>query len=423
MRERSIIHLNIVGFKCAVAAVNDKSLQGRPYVIAGTTGGRTVAFDCSPEAVKQGITRGMALDSAERKVKDLTVLPPDPPAYETVNKELNRIAAQYAPEWENDSAGNLYLDISGTSGLFGPPLDCSSRIFKDIKAHTDIKPVIAVAANKLVSKVATRTIRPTGLIQVQAGTEAEFMAHQDIRILPGMGPGLLRTAAVTGIREAGEIASLSVPEAMSLFGKHGSLLRNYALGIDDSQVKEQRGERRIWQRADFEEDIIEETHIHGALEALAEQGGLEMRRDKLGTKALRLIVIYYDSVEAQGTNKSKRLLVTDREITASAFSLFKRTVNRRIRIRSVGLCLEDLAPLSYEPDLFEPEADIKYRRLQEAVDKIQIRYGVGSVTTGLVLAASGSINHSHNPVKRKPSLPTPLQLRPINRKTYKLQER
>jgi hypothetical protein len=61
-------------------------------------------------------------------------------------------------------------------------------------------------------------------------------------------------------------------------------------------------------------------------------------------------------------------------------------VNRRIRIRSINLCLEDLAPLGYEPDLFEPETDTKYRRLQEAVDKIQIRYRVGSVITGLVLA-------------------------------------
>jgi DNA polymerase-4 len=47
----------------------------------------------------------MALAAAERKVKDLTVLPPDPAACETMNRELERIAAVYAPVYESDKQG------------------------------------------------------------------------------------------------------------------------------------------------------------------------------------------------------------------------------------------------------------------------------------------------------------------------------
>jgi DNA polymerase-4 len=207
----------------------------------------------------------MALAVAERRVKDLTVLPPDIPAYETMNNELERVVSQYAPVWENDKTGNLYLDITGTTGLFGPPCDCSSRILREIIERLEIKPATAVASNKLVSKVATRTIRPTGLIQIKAGTEAEFMSHQDIRILPGMGPGLLRAAEITGIREIGEAAALSVSEAHAIFGKQGPLLRSMAQGIDGSCVEERDGERQIAQQADFDEDIVDETAIRGLL--------------------------------------------------------------------------------------------------------------------------------------------------------------
>ena len=405
---RNVIHLNIVGFKAAVAGVKDKSLRSRPYVIAGATGGRALALDCSPEAIRQGIVPGMTLAAARKEVKDLTILPPDLLAYEAMNKELEQIASLYAPVWENDLSGNLYLDITGTSGLFGPPADCGSRILRDIFEKGEIRPAAAVACNKLVSKVATRTIRPTGLIQVQAGAEAEFLAHQDIRILPGMGPALLRTAAVTGIREIGEVAALSANEAFALFGKQGLLLRSMAQGIDNSRVEEQREERRITQQANFNEDMIDEIAILGAIEVLAEHGGLKMRNEKLGTRALRLAVMYSDGVKVQGLEKRKELLITDSEIREAVFNLYKRTVNRRIRIRSVGLCFEALSLLVYQPDLFEPISSFSLlqekgfvpktenRKLQEAVDKIQNRYGAGKITRGLVLEAQQIGNKKSN---------------------------
>ena len=347
MKERAVCHLNIVGFKAAVAAVRDKSLVGRPYVIAGATGGRALALDCSPEAVRQGVTPGLAIAIAERRIKDLLVLPPDLQAYEKMNEELERVASVYAPVWENDKAGNLFLDITGTTGLFGPPADCSSRILRDVLEQADIKPTVAVSCNKLVSKVATCTIRPTGLIQVHAGTEADFLAHQHIRFLPGMGPKLLQTAAITGIREIGEIAALSIIEATAIFGKQGPLLRNMAQGIDGSRVEEKSAERRIKQQADFNEDIVDLLAVRGALETLIEHGGLQMRNEKLGMRTLRLAVMFSDGVEIQGIERTKRLLVTDSEIMTAAYSLFKKTVNRRLRIRSIGLCFEDLSVLGY----------------------------------------------------------------------------
>jgi DNA polymerase-4 len=374
-----VLHLNIVGFRAAVAAARDKDLRGRPFVVAGSSGGRALALDCSPEAVREGILPGTALAVAERKIKGLIVLAPDPPAYSMMNRELERIAGIYAPVWENDRAGNLFLDITGTTGLFGPPVDASSRLMRVILEDTGLCPAAAVAGNKLVSKVATRTIRPRGLIQVQAGTEAEFLAHQDIRILPGMGPGLLRTAAVTGLREIGELAALSEGEALALFGRRGPPLRSMAWGIDGSRVEGPGGERRITQQADFSEDLIDETMILGAIETLAEQGGFAMRRDKLGAPVITLATVYADGVRVAGQERGKRLYVLDRDIAAAGLRIYRKTALRRIRVRSVGLALEGLLPLGYEADLFEAAGEAKNRKLQEAVDAIQSRYGVGAI--------------------------------------------
>jgi DNA polymerase-4 len=209
-----------------------------------------------------------------------------------------------------------------------------------------------------------------------------------------MGAKLLRTAAITGIKEIGEVAALSVQEAISIFGKQGLLLRNMAQGVDNSRVEERNGKRRITQQADFNEDIVDLITIRGTIQALAEHGGLQMRRDKLGATIIRLVVVYSDDINAEGQEKQKRRCVLDFEIAGSAERVFHKTAVRRIRIRSIGLSLEGLIPLGFEPDLFEPETEIKDRSLQEAVDKIQNRYGVGKITKGLVLEAKKMRNEN-----------------------------
>ncbi|MCL2127869.1 MAG: DNA polymerase, partial [Treponema sp.] len=126
--ERAIAHLNIVGFRAAVAALASPDLRGRPYVIAGGEGGRALAWDVSPAGIREGLKPGMALAAAERLVRNLPVIAPDPAACARVNGILDSIAARYAPAWQNDGAGNIYLDITGTRRLFGPPADCVCRI-------------------------------------------------------------------------------------------------------------------------------------------------------------------------------------------------------------------------------------------------------------------------------------------------------
>jgi DNA polymerase-4 len=95
-------------------------------------GGRALVLDLSPEAIKEGISTGMALAVAERRVRDLPVLAPDPRSYAIMNKELEKIASMYAPTYENDQFGNLYLDLTGTTQIFGPAPDCASRVLREL---------------------------------------------------------------------------------------------------------------------------------------------------------------------------------------------------------------------------------------------------------------------------------------------------
>ena len=390
---RTIGHLNIIGFRAAVAGITDTSLQKRPFVIAGKVGGQNTVSDVSPAALAEGIYSGMPLAAAERLVKDLKVLAPDPASCLKVNSVLNNVISRYAPIWQNDGAGNIFLDITGTQRLFGAAADCVCLIQNEIIDSLKIEAAAATSSNKLVCKVASRTIRPEGLIEVRRGEEAAFLAHQNISLLPGLGRSLIKTIRVTGFSEVGELAALSDSEAISLFGKNGILLRERARGVDDSPVAADEN-RTIESRADFSQDVIDDTVIRGTIASLAEHAGLQMRKDKLGSYAIRVCVVYADGIETSLFEKRKRFLIFDKDITAAAVCLYYKIVTRRIRIRSINLSLENFCPLGYEPDLFEVAQETKNRLIQEAVDNIQNRYGCGKIKRGIVLAAASQNNNN-----------------------------
>jgi len=80
-------------------------------------------------------------------------------------------------------------------------------------------------------------------------------------------------------------------------------------------------------------------------------------------------------------------LVLEKDILAAAERVYRKIAERRVRISSICVSLEDLAPLGYEADLFSFDNEAKEWRLQRAVDLIHERYGNNAVKRGIVLAA------------------------------------
>ncbi|GAB1484121.1 hypothetical protein MASR2M78_29380 [Treponema sp.] len=228
------MHLNVIDFPASVALAQDRSLADKAFVIAGSSSARSIVLDVSRRAREEGLSVGMSLSAAERRIRGLLVLQSDALSYAKANEEMEKIVSCYAPLVQNDSGGHLFLDLAGTGRLFGPHVDCAVRIRNEIVQKIGIEPTVAVARNKLVAKVGTRSIRPDGITCIREGDEASFLAPQDALLLPGIGPAMARILSIAAFTEIGDIASLSDEEARALFGPRGRALRDAARGIDES---------------------------------------------------------------------------------------------------------------------------------------------------------------------------------------------
>ena len=127
--ERSIIHINVADFAVAVERVVDSRLKTRPVIIAPKGTARAVVYDMSEEAYQIGVRKGMALRKAARLCRDANILPPHPDRYEGAMRALLKQALPYSPLIEpGDRDGHLFVDVTGTSRLFGPSIDIAWRL-------------------------------------------------------------------------------------------------------------------------------------------------------------------------------------------------------------------------------------------------------------------------------------------------------
>ncbi|PIP35091.1 MAG: DNA polymerase, partial [Desulfobacterales bacterium CG23_combo_of_CG06-09_8_20_14_all_52_9] len=210
MRERFIIHLNVADFASAVERVVEPRLQGRPVLIAPEGSSRAVVYDMSEEAYRHGIRKGMPIRKALRRCPGATVLPPHPDRYERAMRAFLEHALPYSPLIEiTDCRGHLFLDVTGTGRLFGPPPDLAWRIRKTVRSAMGLNPIWSVAPNKLTAKVATRIVKPAGEYIIGAGEEETFLAPLPLHLIPGIESEDLKRFSdfnLTYVREAARLS-------------------------------------------------------------------------------------------------------------------------------------------------------------------------------------------------------------------------
>ncbi len=386
--ERQVVHLNVAHFMASVEELCDRSLAGMPFIISTPGKARSVALDVSEKAFYEGIRRGMPVDLIAKRIRGIRILPPRPDLYERAERRIFDITSRYSPLVESRNGGHLFLDITGTTSLFGTPLDLAARIREEILERSGLQPIAGLSINKLVSKVATRVVKPDGFIAIQPGDEAGFLSRQTIALLPGIGSALSERMKLLGIAEIGELAVLSDTDTIAAMGKHGLILRDHARGIDASPVSsEPTSLQRMRRERLFATDTNDREEMESALFLLVEELGLRLREHGLSARRIELHVAYTDGERAIGQRTFERSLSYDRDLFAAARLLLAQSLQRRVRVRRIAASLSILQPVQAQMDLFIPPEREKLESLQRAVDRIRNRFGTEAIRVGRTLKA------------------------------------
>jgi len=390
--ERTIIHLNVADFAVAVERLLDRRLRCRPLIIAAGGVPRAAVYDMSEEAFAAGVRKAMPLGQARRLCPEATVLPPRTARYEQAMAALVRRALAYSPLVEpGQGDGHLFADVTGTSRLFGPAVDVAWRLGREIRRDMGLDPIWSVGPSKLIAKVATRLVKPRGECIVGAGEEEAFLAPLSLGLIPGLERCDLAGLRSFNLTRAGQVHPLSLAQLEVPFGRRAGFIFETVRGVDPSPVLPVEESPPVVKAArEFGTDSNAVRTIEGALYALAEQAGSELRRRRLAARRVTVRLDYSDGRRRTGRSAATAATADDDILFVLALGALQRAWQRRVRVRCLALCCDRLTFPPAQLPLFADErgAETRRRRLMDVLDRIRGRFGAESIRVGRTLAAA-----------------------------------
>ncbi|MBA3959712.1 MAG: DNA polymerase IV [Chloroflexi bacterium] len=379
----TILHVDLDAFFAAVEQRDRPELRGRPVIVGGgDRNARGVVSAASYEARVFGVRSAMPLRTAGALCPQGVFLPVDGAKYSAVSRQVMSILRGFTPLVEPISIDEAFLDVAGTETLLGSADAVARAIKAAIRREVDLSASVGVATTKLVAKVASELRKPDGLVVVEPGTEAAFLAPLPIERLWGVGAKTRAVLTEYGVRTIGDLAALPVDILLRRFGNSGSQLAARAVGIDPSPVGDGAATKSVSHEHTFDVDTADWEVIERTLLALSEgvAGRLRAGGVKAGTVAIRLRDSDFVTISRQRTLKEPTDM-TD-AIWRTAVSLVRPQV-RGMRVRLLGVGASHLTDRE-QLALFGEEGG-RRRRVVEASDAIRERFGARAITRARLL--------------------------------------
>ncbi|NQT54611.1 MAG: DNA polymerase IV [Desulfobacteraceae bacterium] len=375
---RHIIHIHIPAFFIAVARICQPGLRDRPVVVAPPQSERALILSVSPEARKEGIFKGIPLGKAVELCPDLTVLPPDPGLTERACQSLVKVVTQYTPLWEPSRPGHIYMDLTGTGRLWGRTKDAGYRLRQEIKDLLYLSGTVGVAGNKMVSSIASKIMPSVGVLDVNHGQEASFIAPLKVDMLPGIGRFrrkiLLEELNITRIQE---LAALDIGSMKLIFGRQACLIHQRTLGIDPTPVYPAFERPIVGEEITLPQDENDDQKLLGALYRLVEKCSHQMRIIARFPRKAGLLIRYSDQIETRRQINLPHLSFWDFDLYRPLEKLFFKACNRRVRVRFIRVWFWGFTLKSSQLSFFHALSphEEKIPAVTQAIDRIRERYG------------------------------------------------
>ncbi|MCF7823015.1 MAG: DNA polymerase IV [Candidatus Marinimicrobia bacterium] len=293
-KPRAILHLDLDAFFCAVEVLRDPSLEGKPIVVGGASAERGVVAAASYPARKFGIHSAMPMIEASRRCKDLIIISSKHGMYKMYSKVIMGILRAESPIIQQVSIDEAYLDLSDEIDEWVQATEIARKIQLRISRDIGLSSSVGIATNKMIAKIASDFQKPKGLTVVPPGTEIQFLAPLPVKKIPGIGPKTNERLAKYGIYTVADMAKISEDKLIQRFGKLGQAMSQWARGIDDREVHEEREIKSVSTERTFAKNIDDQRALLDILENLSHKVADELKKKKLMAATISIKLRYGD---------------------------------------------------------------------------------------------------------------------------------
>lgn len=383
---RTILHLDLDAFFCAVEELQDPSLRGRAFAVGGRPEERGVVASCSYAARQFGVRSAMPTSRALRLCPGLLVISNHRGNYAQMSEQVMERLRNLSPLVEQISIDEAFVDISD---LREDPQAIACRLQAQVNRELELPCSVGVASNKLVAKIATEVGKksarkgqpPNAVRVVPPGEEAAFLAPLPADMLWGVGPKTAARLEVFGIRTIGDLAACPDADLVRWFGESGADLARRARGVDNSPVVTEHGAKSISQELTFARDVRDDQVLEQTLHELSTKVGHRLRKAGLAGTTVRLKLRWPDFSTLTRQVRSPQPMDQDEDIFCSALTLLHSVRASGKAVRLIGVGVSGLAAPLRQLELWGERKE-RSRKLQQTIDELQEKYGRGAIHRG-----------------------------------------
>jgi nucleotidyltransferase/DNA polymerase involved in DNA repair len=382
------VHADMDAFYAAVEQLDDTELRGRPVIVgADPRGGRGrgVVSTASYEARIFGVHSAMPISQAYRLCPTAVYLPVRMWRYQQISARLFAIFQRYTDLIEGLSIDEAFLDVTGSTRLFGPVEDIARRIKQDIAREEGLIASVGVAPNKFLAKLASDLSKPDGFLVLADSQVESFLRDLPVRRLWGVGQKTTRQLEALGLRTIGQVAQWPQAQLTRRFGKVGTHLWRLAHGIDDRSIEPLHAPKSISAETTFGVDTDDVELWRRTLLELAEKVAHRLRAEGFMTTQVTLKFRDTDFVTLTRSRSFDEPTALATDLYTVASGLLQTIPGRQRRARLLGIAASALTSMAHQQLALFSAASHKRLQLAQAEDAIRARFGAQAITRATLL--------------------------------------
>ncbi len=387
--DRVILHCDLNNFFASVSLLFNQTLVNRPVAVAGDAKKRHgIILAKNEQAKKYGVKTAEVIWQAKQKCPDLIILPPDYKRYEEYSLAAREIYKRYTDMVEPFGIDECWLDVTGSTMLFGSGTEIAQRIRSEIKEELGITVSVGVSFNKVFAKLGSDLKKPDAVTVISRQNFKEKVWPLAIENMLFAGKKSVKRLNESGVFTIGDITLCSDEMLEKLLGVAGIQLKKYAAGLDDSPVKDvsaQEIPKSIGRSVTGEEDFTNNDEVYEVFVNLCEEISKRLRKHGLyaggiqvHTRNSELKVKEFSLTPIQPTDMCMTL-------AHKAMELFRQNYYWNLPLRSVGVRAINLkgTQTAVQQSLFEnTDSEERLKKIEDSIYEIRDKFGDGIIKRG-----------------------------------------
>ncbi len=390
--ERVILHSDINNFYASVECLYRPEVRDKPVAVCGNPDARHgIVLAKNYLAKEKGIQTGEVIWQARQKCPGLVLVPPNYPLYLKFSRLARSVYASYTDQVEAFGLDEAWLDVTGSTRVFGSGIEIADEIRERIKLELGVSVSVGVSYNKIFAKLGSDMKKPdaTTLISRENFRQKAWPLPADDLLY--VGKATYRKFAHWGISTIGDIAESDPQVLKSRLGKWGEVLWSFANGYDRSPVTvagEESIIKSVGNSITTPRDLENNEDVLVVVYALSESVAARLREHGFKCRTVHIHIRDKELFTFSVQGKLSRPSNLSADIAKKAMSLFHSRYSWSHPIRSIGVRGTDLitADSHEQLSLFTDEKKrIKQEKIEAVLDKLRYRFGHFSIQRAILL--------------------------------------